>query len=201
MPKKGTSLELLKRVFFTFYMLFRHRQALINLYHQSLSLHQVLHLSPRHLKQQGINVLVLDFDGVLAAHGELSPLQELHAWLHDCLNTFGRGQVFILSNQPLYRRVAYFNRHYAGVQCVVNVRKKPYPDGLEKILALTGQPAHTVMLVDDRLLTGALAACLAKVRFAYVRQPYCDWSKRPLQELLFAILRVLERCLVGIKRH
>lgn len=184
-------MELLKRIYFTSRMAFRYRHELALISHRSRPHYQLLHLSLLDLKAQGISVLVLDFDGVLAAHGENKPFEELSEWLQECTKIFSH--VFVLSNQSPSRRLAYFECYYPQIKYLTEVRRKPYPDGLEKILALTGQPAHAVMLADDRLLTGALAACITHVQFTYVTRPYCNWSKRPVQEFFFTLLRFLER--------
>lgn len=174
----------------------QHRERLAQIYQTSPPGYRLLQLSPQDLKQQGISVLVLDFDGVLAAYGELSPVPELDEWLQNCLKIFGASQVFILSNKPLAQRITYLEKHYQGVRWITGVRKKPDPQGLETILEYTGQPASSVMLVDDRLLTGALAACIANVRFTYITRPYVQVWKRPIPELFFWLLRFLERRLV-----
>lgn len=177
---------------------YRYRQALTQVYRTTPRQRQLCQLSPIELKQQGITVLVLDFDGVLAAHGESQPAQEIHPWLQACIQCFGANQVFVLSNKPLASRIAYFNCHYQGVRYITAVRKKPYPDGLKEIIALTGQSSHQVMLIDDRLLTGVLAACLANVSVAYITYPYVQLSKRPLPEMFFMVLRFLERYLLSL---
>ena len=189
-------MEWFKRIFFTLRMLHHYRHILAKILNESPLNRQLYQISPTTLKQNGVAILVLDFDGVLAAHGELQPVVELHAWLIECLNTFGATQVFVLSNKPLPSRIAYFNQHYPGVQYIVEVKKKPYPDGLQKIMALTGQPANALMLVDDRLLTGCLAACLANVPVTYITRPYVNLSKRPVKELFFMTLRFLERKII-----
>jgi hypothetical protein len=63
---------------------------------------------------------------------------------------------------------------------------------------LTGQSSHQLMLIDDRLLTGVLAACLANVSVAYITYPYVQLSKRPLPEMFFMVLRSLERYLISL---
>ena len=65
-------------------------------------------------------------------------------------------------------------------------------------MALSGQSSENLMLVDDRLLTGGLAACLANVPITYITRPYVHLSKRPLQELFFLMLRFLERRIVPL---
>lgn len=191
-------MELVKRTFFSLQMLYKYRHVLAKIYYTSSRHCQLRHISPVMLKQQGVAVLVLDFDGVLAAHGESYPVKELHHYLQECVNTFGSEQVFILSNKPLPSRIAYFKHHYPGIRYITSVKKKPYPDGLQKIIAVTKQPPGALMLVDDRLLTGSLAACIANVPVTYITQPYVCFSKRPLPELFFMSLRFLERRVIQL---
>jgi uncharacterized protein len=186
-------MALLKRIFFTLRMMRRYRHALANIVHQSPRNRQLSQIQPMTFKKQGVAILVLDFDGVLAAHGEPYPAPELRPWLHDCIAVFGPEQVFILSNKPLPTRIEDFNRHYPGVRYILEVKKKPYPDGLQQIIAITQQPPDALMLVDDRLLTGGLAASIAQVPMTYITRPYVHFSQRPIQELFFMTLRFLER--------
>jgi len=190
-------MELIKRILFSLQSWHQNRHALAKIYNDSPRNYCQLHqIPPATLKRDGVVILVLDFDGVLAAHGEIYPTKKLHHWLHKVIEIFGSKNIFILSNKPLPSRIAYFNHHYPGVQYIANVKKKPYPDGLQKIMALTGQPANALMLVDDRLLTGGLAACIANVPVTYISRPYVLLSKRPLKELFFMTLRFLERRLI-----
>jgi len=192
-------MEWLNRITYTSQMLRRYHTELTTIYSQRIHNLRISQLSPSTLKQQGVKILVLDFDGVLAAHGETKPAGDLHDWLQQCINTFGATQIFVLSNKPLASRIHYFQDHYAGIRYIAGIRKKPYPDGLQKIITLTNQPAKALMLVDDRLLTGILAACIMKVPAIYITKPYVNFLKRPVQELFFTSLRILERYLVQIK--
>jgi len=191
-------MELFQRIIFTLqkWYQYRHALAIVQDFH-NCQLHQI---APAKLKIKATLILVLDFDGVLAAHGEIYPTPELHGWLTECVSIFGADKIFILSNKPLPARIAYFNQHYPGVQYIADVKKKPYPDGLQKIMALTGQRAEALRLVDDRLLTGGLAACIANVPMTYISRPYVSLSKRPIKELFFMSLRFLERWLVPLLR-
>jgi hypothetical protein len=51
-------------------------------------------------------------------------------------------------------------------------------------------------MVDDRLLTGCLAALEAGARPCYIRRPYIAFRHRPLAELFFMLLRRAERSFV-----
>jgi FMN phosphatase YigB (HAD superfamily) len=76
------------------------------------------------------------------------------------------------------------------------VRKKPYPDGLNKAGELTGVLLSATLMVDDRLLTGCLAALEAGARPCYIRRPYVAWTHRPLVELFFLVIRIVERAAI-----
>jgi len=192
-------MEWLNRIAYTIQMLRCYRAELMAIYNQRIPNLQINQLSPDKLKEQGVKILVLDFDGVLAAHGETKTADDLHDWLQQCVNTFGVAQIFVLSNKPLASRIRYFQTHYGDIRFIAGTRKKPYPDGLQEIITLTNQPAKALMLVDDRLLTGVLAACIIKVPVIYITKPYVNFLKRPIRELFFTSLRILERYLVQIK--
>lgn len=154
---------------------------------------RLIDLAPEQLKAEGISTLALDFDGVLAPHGADKPLPEVENWLRGAVELFGEGQIFILSNHPFGSRLDWFKVHFPGVCFVGGVRKKPYPDGIVKTGKLAGVPVSGILMVDDRLLTGCLAALLAGARPCYIRNPYRSFRKSPLKEGLFSTLRFAER--------
>jgi predicted HAD superfamily phosphohydrolase YqeG len=178
------NMTLLKRIYFSLIMTYKYRKPLLDIYRRTASNLQLKKISPSSLKQQGIEIIALDFDGVLAAHGEAYPNQELHNWLNESIKIFGAKNILILSNKPMQKRINYFKSY--GINFITEVKKKPYPDGLNKIIALTGKNNQKIMLFDDRLLTGCLAACIAKVPVTYITKPY-------KLTLFFKSLRFLER--------
>lgn len=185
-----------RRVLYTLRMFWLHRGELAAVHSAQPTCLGVLELSPRALHRQGIRVLALDFDGVLAPHGEIGMNAEIEAWVDECVREFGSERVFIFSNKPMPARLAYFAQRYPGLYCVRDVAKKPYPEGLQQILARSGASPHTLLMVDDRLLTGVLAACISGCRAAYVRRPMHAFRKRPLREVFFMLLRSGERGLL-----
>lgn len=187
---------ILYRMAYATQMAWRHRKAL-RAYRQDPALQcaGLRDLDPLALRTQGIQALALDFDGVLASHGELGVHPEIESCLNNFMQIFGADRIFVLSNKPSAARADYFAGRYPGVRWIFAPRKKPYPDGLQEILALTGLAAEQLMMVDDRLLTGILAALIAKTRACYISDPYIDLAKRPLTELFFMGLRKLERAL------
>ncbi len=181
---------MLKRLIYTLNQMRKHRHALAVANQQARHGHAA-QISAQQLKKQGINVLVLDFDGILAYHGANRPLPVMQHWLRECVQVFGTKNIFILSNKPMLQRRAYFQTH--GIRFITGVAKKPYPDGLHAIQRLTQQPAQAIALVDDRLLTGVLASVIAGSRPVYVPQAYADFRQRPVKETFFLTLRWAER--------
>jgi predicted HAD superfamily phosphohydrolase YqeG len=176
----------------------RHRRRLRRILDEAPAGTCILTLDPAVLKSSGVVALALDFDGVLAHHGAPVPLPEAVEWIKRCEAIFGGERIFILSNKPTEGRKAWFSDHFPSLRFISGVRKKPFPDGLHKTGALAGVPLSQILMVDDRLLTGCLAALVAGARPCYIRQPYVSFSHRPQAELFFMLLRRAERCFVTI---
>lgn len=114
------------------------------------------------------------------------------------MKIYGAERVFILSNRPYGPRVDRFSEQFPGVRFVAGVRKKPYCDGLIKAGELASVPLSSILMVDDRLLTGCLAAIRAGSQPYYVRTPFVNLRRNPRQELFFMLLRWTERLLVRL---
>ncbi|NVN89643.1 MAG: hypothetical protein HXX11_03490 [Desulfuromonadales bacterium] len=179
---------------------FHHRQQLTRLLDNAAGRCSLLNLDPQRLKAEGVSTLALDFDGVLSPHGSPAPLPEAREWLERCVTVFGNRNVFILSNKPTEERRHWFEQHFPAMRFIGNVRKKPFPDGLNRIGELAGVPPSSILMVDDRLLTGCLAAILAGARAAYIHPPYVSFRQRPFSELFFMLLRSMERIFVRLAR-
>jgi len=185
---------MLKRSFYTLKQMLRYKSQLrAILYSPIWQAARTIDIDVAALKAQGIIVLALDFDGVLSTHGEIEPLPEVKLWLDRCVDTFGASQIYILSNKPLPERAAYFQQHYAGIRWVSGVRKKPYPDGMIRIMELSNVAPEKIVLVDDRLLTGILATLIAGTRCVYIKRAYRQFSKHTIREVFFASLRAFEK--------
>ncbi len=157
-----------------------------------------MQVEPEQLKAEGIKALALDFDGVLAPHGADQPLPEVVSWLRRAAEVWGEERIFILSNRPFGPRVNWFAEHFPQVRFVGGVRKKPYPDGLNKTGELAAVPLSSILMADDRLLTGCLCALLAGAQPYYVRSPYVRLAASPFKELFFMALRYGERLFVRL---
>lgn len=135
---------------------------------------------------------------MLAPHGADQPLPEVVAWLQQATTVFGEERIVILSNRPVGPRVSWFAEQFPGVRFICGVPKKPYPDGLIKTGELTATPLSAILMADDRLLTGCLAALSAGAIPCYVRYPYICVSGNALKELTFVFLRCAERIFVQL---
>ena len=129
----------------------------------------------------------------MANHGEAQPLLEVENWLRKLCLEIGESRVAILTNKPIPQRLAYFAKNFPLIHVVQDGRKKPYPDGILEVANYKGVAPHRVVLLDDRLLTGMLATCLACSQGWYFCHPYRNLCKRPIKELFFSLLRVVER--------
>ncbi len=158
----------------------------------------IFSLDLQRLASEGIRVLALDFDGVLAHHGADTPQPEAIAWLRAAAELFGEERLFILSNKPTAVRKAWFAGHFPSLRLIGGVRKKPYPDGLITIATKAQVPLSSVLMVDDRLLTGCLAALNAGARPCWINRPTVSFAARPLAELVFMLLRKVEQQFIAL---
>lgn len=150
-------------------------------------------ITPEFLEANNIAVLVLDFDGVLAPYDAKYPLPEAQEWLRALSLAVGEQRIALLTNKPKPERLRYFAEHFPSLYIAHHVRKKPYPDGLLQIANYKGVDPHRIALLDDRLLTGMLATCLAYCQGYYFCHPCRNMWRNPVRESFFSVLRVMER--------
>lgn len=184
---------MLSRIGYALKKCWEHRQQLRSFVKQpGLQLATIRNL-PSSTKLKGVKVLILDFDGVLAAHGEMHPRVDVMPILEE----LGEFKLYILSNKPILGRIEYFAQHFPNVMFVKAARKKPYPDGILEIQRLAEVAPSQCMVIDDRLATGIVAAIDTGVRALWVTKPFVNLSKRPLVESWFMLLRLVERLLLA----
>ncbi len=145
------------------------------------------------LYDSGIRVVVLDFDGVLAADKQKELYAGVNAILETVQTIFGN-HVYIFSNQPTLQRQAYFSEHFPKIQFLI-AKQKPYPDGLLSVIVREQVSPEKIILVDDRVLTGGLASVLAGTRCILIEKPYINFYNNMPRELLFMCIRAVERLL------
>lgn len=180
----------MQRFFFTLAEASKGRQGLKN----CAVVRTVLDLNLSALQAAGIKTLILDFDGVLNSHGEDALEPELVAWLNHSINLF---KVYILSNKPTPARQQYFATNFPASNFIIATQKKPYPAGILQICQLSGNIGREIVIIDDRLLTGILAGYLAKINGIFIQAPLVNFRIRPIKELFFLSLRIVERIYLG----
>ena len=190
--KSGRSL--LSHILYTIRMAVRFRASLSRILREA-TFKPPWEISIQRLRLTGVKVIVLDFDGVLAPYGDDQPSALMLGWLNRCIKQFGEANVFILSNNPSPARIEFFREHFARVQWLTGFRLKPYPDGLEWAISFRNVTPREVLLIDDRLMTGVLCACIAQIGVYYVRRPIVALSRHPSREFFFMVLRGMERLL------
>ena len=184
-----------KRFIYTLYHAWQHRQSLRALVQDANQHIQcVTELTFKNLQALNVKGLVLDFDGVLAAHGENEVTDAVYTWLKQLQQQ--PIKLFILTNKPNSTRQRYFEEYFKKI-IFIKAPKKPYPQGLLSVIQQLNCSASEVLLVDDRLLTGGLATILAGCQIKWVRKPFVNYKKRPIIERFFMGLRKLEAYIFG----
>lgn len=186
----------MNQTLFTLKQLQKYKSALRDvLKNPAQSCSNVLTLTPEVLNANGVKVLILDFDGVLAGHASPAPCQDVLTWL-EYLTEHWPHLICIFSNNPSVEREVFFKTHFPTIQFIKNVAPKPYPDGLIYIQEQTNHLASEILMVDDRLLTGILCALIAGVKPCLIKKPYQNFKKHPLKELLFTFFRKMDKILL-----
>lgn len=151
------------------------------------------------LKNHHISALILDYDGVLCEQDGIEPRTEVINWIDRALLIFGSKRIFILSNNPLPARQDFFNKRFNNQIIFVVNKPKPYPDGIAEIYdycqlsSSTPIEKSTLLIFDDRLSTGILAAKIFGIASCLILSPYTNIKKQFIIESWFIMLRKLER--------
>ncbi len=119
----------------------------------------VTELTPVFLRDNGIRLLMLDFDNTIVPYTTNVPTEEMAAWLRAMLASDIR--VCVVSNSR-NERVKKFCAAY-GLDCITRA-KKPGADGIRRCLEKYGIPAREAALAGDQIYTDTLGGNLAGVR-------------------------------------
>ena len=180
---------MIERAIFSIKEGFQHRQELKALPYAT----NIVSIDWKNLYESGIRVVVLDFDGVLAADKQKELYEGVDVVLKTIENVFAN-HVYIFSNQPTPQRQAYFAEHFPKIQFLV-AKKKPYPDGLLSVIVREQVSPDKIVLVDDRVLTGGLATVLAGTKCILIEKPYICFCSNMVREVMFMSIRMIERTL------
>ena len=110
-------------------------------------------LTPEFLKQQGVDLLMLDFDNTIVPYTTSVATEEMDSWIKNIL--VSDLKVCVVSNSRK-DRVKIFCSHY-GMDCITHA-KKPFSKGIKECLARFDCPPSQAVLVGDQIFTDTLGA-------------------------------------------
>lgn len=124
----------------------------------------VTHLTPAFLQQQGIELLMLDFDNTIIPYTTNQPDADMDIWLR-CMVRMGV-KLCVVSNSH-NQRVKRFCRPY-GIPCITHA-KKPGGKGIRECLGYFGLEPEVCAIAGDQIFTDTLGGNLAGVRSILVK--------------------------------
>ena len=143
----------------------------------------VTQLTPEYLQQQGIELLMLDFDNTIVPYTTSIPTGEMDQWL----KTMVRSPVTICVVSNSHKdRVKIFCEKY-GISCITHA-KKPFSRGIRQCLAQFESVPGKCALAGDQIFTDTLGGNSCNVRTILVRaiHNHTIWLKlRHVLELPF----------------
>ncbi len=116
-------------------------------------------LTPEFLKEQGIELLMLDFDNTIVPYTTSQATPQMDTWLKEMLAS--GIPVCVVSNSHK-DRVKIFCAHY-GMDCITHA-KKPFSKGICQCLEKYKVPPSHAALVGDQIFTDTLGANGCNVR-------------------------------------
>ena len=144
---------------------------------------RVTNLTPEFLREQGIRLLMLDFDNTIVPYTTDIPTPEMAAWLAQ----MGRSdiQICVVSNSRRDRVKVFCEK--LGIPCITHARK-PFSKGICQCMEQFAVPPAQCALVGDQIFTDTLGANCAGVRSILVKAiDNHTWflKLRHLAEILF----------------
>ena len=143
----------------------------------------VTDLTPEFLAQQGIELLMLDFDNTIVPYTTDAATEKMDSWLRTMAASDVR--ICVVSNSH-NDRVKVFCRGY-GIPCITHA-KKPFSKGIRECLERFGMQPTQCALAGDQIFTDTMGANGTGVRSILVRaiHNHTVWLKlRHVAELPF----------------
>ena len=143
----------------------------------------VTQLTPEYLQQQGIELLMLDFDNTIVPYTTSVPTEEMEQWLTTMTQSQVRICVVSNSKKP---RVQIFCAKY-GIPCITRA-KKPFSRGIRQCLEKYAIDPSKCALAGDQIFTDTLGGNGCNVRTILVKaiHNHTIWLKlRHVLELPF----------------
>ena len=108
-------------------------------------------LTPEHLQERGISLLMLDFDNTIVPYTTNDPTEEMAAWLRRM--TDSAIALCVVSNSKR-DRVKVFCKKY-GLDCITHA-KKPFSRGIGQCLEKYGKDPSQCAIAGDQIFTDTL---------------------------------------------
>ena len=121
-------------------------------------------LTPEFLEQQGIRLLMLDFDNTIVPYTTNVPTAEMEGWLRQMAASPIR--LCVVSNSKR-DRVRIFCQQY-GIDCITHANK-PFSKGIRACLTRYGISPKQAALVGDQIFTDTLGGNCAGVKTVLVK--------------------------------
>lgn len=116
-------------------------------------------ITPELLRQNGLRLLMLDFDNTIVPYTTSVPTPQMTKWLKE-MNALEDIKLCVVSNSH-NDRVPRFCREY-GLDCITHA-KKPFSRGILECLNRYGIPGKESALAGDQIYTDTLGANCAGV--------------------------------------
>ena len=121
-------------------------------------------LTPEFLREQGIGLLMLDFDNTIVPYTTNAPTEETVRWFRRMQSGDIRLCIVSNSRKP---RVRVFCGQY-GLDCITHARK-PFSKGIRQCLERYSEAPGGCALVGDQIFTDTLGANCVGVRSILVK--------------------------------
>lgn len=119
----------------------------------------VIQLTPAFLQQQGIRLLMLDFDNTIVPYTTDVPMEPMRKWLQEMLQS--DIVLCVVSNSRNDRVKRFCEKH--GLACITHA-KKPFSKGIRECLERYGIKPEQCALAGDQIYTDTLGANCCGVR-------------------------------------
>ena len=121
-------------------------------------------LTPQFLEQEGVKLLMLDFDNTIVPYTTNEPTEQMASWLRD---TQQAGVKLCVVSNSHKDRVKVFCKKY-GLDCITHARK-PFAKGIRQCLQRYNLPKEQCALAGDQIFTDTLGANRAGIRSILVK--------------------------------
>ena len=146
----------------------------------------VTKLTPAFLQQQGISLLMLDFDNTIVPYTTNIPTPEVSAWLQQLQQS--QIALCVVSNSHNSRVPDFCAKH--GIDCITHA-KKPFSKGIRQCLGRYHMAPEQAVMVGDQIYTDTLGGNGCGVRTVLVEaiHNHTIWLQlRHVAELPFILI-------------